>query len=228
MVANSQTWLSDFHFLTFHPLWPRPQVNFDPSVPPTSYSICRESIGSGVIIYLESIGFSHHPSLNGSQPPPPLTLYTRSTQQLKGILCSMSDYDTQLLKPTPPAVATHYKALQWPPRPSVNCLSPVCLPLSHHSCPHPLHPGPSGVLVVSKTGQAHCCLRTFALAVLSGTHHLRQPRSLCLPSGRAVLQHHLFRVPPSLPPSLSNPLPSSSYPSPCGIHLSPPARLLVP
>ena len=65
------------------------------------------------------------------------------------------------------AVATHYKALQWPARPSVNCLSPACLPLSHHSCPHPLHPSPSGVLVVSKTGQAHCCLRAFALAVLS-------------------------------------------------------------
>ena len=107
-VTKSRTQLSDFHFLTFHSLWPRPQVNFDPSVPPTSYSICRESIGSGVIIYLESIGFSHHPSRNGSQPPPPLTLYTRSTQQLKGILCSMSDYDTQLLKPTP------LPSLQWP------------------------------------------------------------------------------------------------------------------
>ena len=108
--ANSGTRLSDFHFLTFHPLWSRPQVNFDPSVPPTSYSISQKIIGSGVLFRIYRL---LPPSSSKWLPASPSShrIHSLHSAAQRDPLFHESDYDTQLLKPTPPAVATQYKAL---------------------------------------------------------------------------------------------------------------------
>ena len=132
--ANSGTRLSDFHFLTFHPLWSRPQVNFDPSVPPTSYSISQKIIGSGVLFRIYRL---LPPSSSKWLPTSPSShrIHSLHSAAQRDPLFHESDYDTQLLKPTP---------LQWPLsiKPCNDLQGPPWTASHLPACPSPTAPQP--------------------------------------------------------------------------------------